>query len=401
MTLPGSGSQFFRHYVYNHLKQLSCSYEFKRVGEHIHSMVVTLSHYTTKMPKCRPGIASMSLGRPYAGHSFAHKLQCAAKHGFEGVEIFYEDLEYLAKEQTPEHASATSEHDSPSREQLLKAAGVVREICKRNELEVISLQPFLFYEGLVDRKEHAAIIQKLQLWFEIVKILGTDVIQVPTQFRRDDGVTGDLEVVVADMVEMADLGQMESPPIKFAYEHLAWGTFIDAWEGVWEVVRRVDRWNFGVCLDTFNIVGRVWADPTREDGKTEQDPAEKLADSLNRMVKEVEVEKVWYVQVVGAERMQRPLVKGHEWHIEGQPARMGWSRNARLFYGEEDMGQYLPIKLAAKAILDPQEGLGFKGWVSMELFSRTMNDTAETVPDSHARRGADAWKKLVRDLDLR
>jgi 4-hydroxyphenylpyruvate dioxygenase len=113
------------------------------------------------------------------------------------------------------------------------------------------------------------------------------------------------------------------------------------------------------------------------------------------------VKKVWYVQVVGAERMQRPLVKGHEWYVEGQPARMSWSRNARLFYGEEEMGQYLPIKLAAKAILNPQEGLGFKGWVSMELFSRTMNDTAEAVPDSHGRRGADAWTKLVRDLDLR
>jgi 4-hydroxyphenylpyruvate dioxygenase len=343
----------------------------------------------------------MSLGRAYAGHSLAHKLQCAAKHGFEGVEIFYEDLEYLSKEQTPEHASATSEHGSSSREQLLKAAGVVRGICEGNGLEIISLQPFLFYEGLVDRKEHAAMIQKLQLWFEIAKVLGTDVIQIPTQFRRDNGVTGDLDVIVADMVEIADLGQKESPPIKFTYENLAWGTFIDTWEGVWDVVRKVDRWNFGVCLDTFHIVGRVWADPEREDGKIEQDPAKKLADSLNRMVKEVDVKKVWYVQVVGAERMQRPLVKGHEWYVEDQPARMSWSRNARLFYGEEEMGQYLPIKLAAKAILDPQEGLGFKGWVSMELFSRTMNDTAEAVPDSHARRGADAWTKLVRDLDLR
>jgi hypothetical protein len=37
----------------------------------------------------------------------------------------------------------------------------------------------------------------------------------------------------------------------------------------------------------------------------------------------------------------------------------------------------------------------------MELFSRTMNDTAKAVAESHARRGADAWTKLVKDLDLR
>lgn len=352
----------------------------------------------------------MSLGRAYAGHSLAHKLQCAANNGFEAVEIFYEDLEYLAKEQTTAASSSSSSgsanglgkaDDSPSKEQLLAAAQIIHDICLQNKLEIIGLQPFLFYEGLVDQKEHAAMIKKLRLWFEIVKVLGTDIIQIPTQFRRDEGVSGDLETVVADMVEVAELGLKEEPPVKFAYENLAWGTFVDTWEGVWEVVRRVDRWNFGVCFDTFNIVGRVWADPEREDGKVEKDPKGRLADSLKRMVKEVDVKKVWYVQVVGAERMRRPLVEGHEWYVEGQPARMSWSRNARLFYGEEELGQYLPIDLAARAMLDVREGLGFEGWVSMELFSRTMNDTTETVPESHARRGAEAWKNLAKDLDLR
>lgn len=343
----------------------------------------------------------MSLGRAYAGHSLAHKLHCAARHGFEGVEIFYEDLEYLAREQTPSSSCAPKADSTPSREQLLAAAKVVHDLCLQNNLAIVGLQPFLFYEGLVDRKEHEAMIQKLQLWFEIVKVLGTDVIQIPTQFRRDDGVSGDMERIVADMVEVAELGAKEQPPVKFAYENMAWATYIDTWDSMWGVVRRVDRWNFGVCLDTFHLVGRVWADPEREDGMVGQDAAERLTDSLKRMVKEIEVKKVWYVQVVGAERLQRPLVKGHEWYVEGQPARMSWSRNARLFYGEEEMGQYLPIELAAKALLDPQEGLGFEGWVSMELFSRTMNDTAETVPESHAQRGAEAWMKLVKDLDLK
>ena len=358
------------------------------------------------MPKCRPAIASMSLGRAFAGHSLALKLECAAEHGFEGVEIFYEDLEYLAKEQQLTSSSSSSSakiaaDDTPSREQLLAAAEIVRDTCQRLKLVVIGLQPFLFYEGLVDREEHAAMIQKLKLWFEIVKTLGTDVIQIPTQFRRDAGVSGDLEIIVADMVEVADLGLKEEPVVKFAYENLAWGTFVDTWEGAWEIVRRVDRCNFGLCLDTFNIVGRVWADPERERGVVELDPYERLWETLKKMVKEVDVKKVWYVQVVGAERMRTPLVKGHEWYVEGQPARMSWSRNARLFYGEEERGQYLPIDLAARAILDRQNGLGFEGWVSMELFSRTLNDTAKSVPESHAKRGEEAWRKLVKDLDLR
>jgi 4-hydroxyphenylpyruvate dioxygenase len=326
-----------------------------------------------------------------------HKIACAAKNGLAGIEVFYEDLEYLAKEQ-----DGSSGDPAPSDEQLLSAARLVREMCEDKELEIIGLQPFLFYEGLVDRKEHTQMIERLHLWFNIAQILGTDIIQIPTQFRRDEGVTGDMDVIVQDMVEVAELGLKRDPPIKFAYENLAWGTFIDNWEGVWEVVKRVDRWNFGMCLDTFNIVGRVWADPASEDGTNGPNSDKDLEASLSAMVKTIDIRKVWYIQIVGAERLSSPLVKGHEWYVEGQPARMSWSRNARLFYDEEDLGQYLPIDRAARALLDPVDkgGLGFEGWVSMELFSRTMADEHNTVPDEHAKRAGESWKKLSKDLRL-
>ncbi len=111
------------------------------------------------MPSYRPAIASMSLGRAFAGHRMDHKIACAAKNGFEGIEIIYEDLEYLAKEQ------GESLGDSPpSDKQISTAARLIREMCRGNRLEIIGLQPFLFYEGLVDRKEHAQMIEKLHLW---------------------------------------------------------------------------------------------------------------------------------------------------------------------------------------------------------------------------------------------
>lgn len=339
----------------------------------------------------------MSLGRAFAGHRLDHKIACATKNGFAGIEVFYEDLEYLAKED-----GRSSGDSMPSAEQLLAASRLLKEMCRKEGLEIIGLQPFFCYEGLVDRKEHAQMIDKMRLWFKIAKTLGTDIIQIPSQFRRDEGVTGDMDVIVQDMVEVADLGLKEDRPIRFAYENLAWGTFIDDWEGLWEVVRRVDRWNFGMCLDTFNIVGRVWADPASEDGTNGPDSDRELKASLSALVKNVDVKKLWYVQVVGAERLSSPLVKGHEWYVDGQPARMTWSRNARLFYGEEDRGQYLPIDTAARALLDPVDkgGLGFEGWVSMELFSRTMADKHDAVPDQHARRAGESWKRLVNDLDL-
>ncbi|KAE8133680.1 xylose isomerase-like protein [Aspergillus pseudotamarii] len=328
-------------------------------------------------------IASMSLGRAWV-HSLPEKLAQASKAGFKGVEIFYEDLEYLAKEKGPVNDST-----------LLAAAEETRAICDHCGLKVIGMQPFLFYEGLTDRAQHREKIERLKLWFAIVKVLGTDIIQIPSNFQTE-GISGDLDLIVADMVEVADLGLKEEPAVRFAYENLAWGTFISTWENLWEVVRRVDRPNFGCCLDTFNIAGRVWADPASASGKTPNADAE-LTASIQNLVQTVDVNKLFYVQVVDAERMQSPLIEGHPFYVEGQPARMSWSRNARLFLYEQERGGYLPVVQVAEAFL---KGLDFEGWVSMELFSRSMADPDSTVPGTHAQRGIKAWNRLAEELDL-
>lgn len=334
----------------------------------------------------------MSLGRAWL-HNFDHKLRQAAAHGFEGIEIFYEDLEHLAKE-----LASTSDDDTPTTpdQLLIRAAEHARQLCASLHLAIIGLQPFMHYEGLLDRAQHRQRIEKAKLWFRLAHAIGTQTIQIPANFLPEEQLVDDIAVVVADMREIADLGSQEQPPLRFAYENLCWGTHVDTWEKAWEVVRLVDRPNFGVCLDTFNIAGRVWADPGAPDGKT-PNADQDLKESMERMVKEVDVEKVFYIQVVDAERMDSPLVEGHPFHVEGNPPRMNWSRNARAFIYEEDRGAYLPVEQVARTII---EGLGYKGFVSMELFSRTMAEEGEGVPAEHARRGAAAWKKLEQRLGL-
>ncbi|KAL4893498.1 xylose isomerase-like protein [Aspergillus ambiguus] len=311
-------------------------------------------------------------------------LAQAANAGFEGVEIFYEDLEYLAKEK-----------GALNDESLLAAARETRAICDQNGLKVIGLQPFLFYEGLVDRSQHEQKLQKVKVWFRIVKILGTDIIQIPSNFQSE-GISGDRDLIVADMTEIADLGLQETPVVRFAYENLAWGTYISTWEDMWDIVRRVDRTNFGCCLDTFNITGRVWADPACASGKTPNADAD-LQETIKNLIRTVDVNKVFYVQVVDAEKMEQPLVQGHPFYVEGQPSRMSWSRNARLFLYEQDKGGYLPVVQVAEAFLS---GLGYRGWVSMELFSRTMSDPDPTTPKTHAERGIQAWNGLKQEFGL-
>jgi 4-hydroxyphenylpyruvate dioxygenase len=263
-------------------------------------------------------------------------------------------------------------------------------------LEIICLQPFAGYEGLTDRTEHKRRIEELRFWFQLAQILRTDSVQIPSSFLPEDQTSADVDLIVADLIELADLGLQQSPPIRFVYEALCFATHTDTWEKSWDIVQRIDRPNFGLCLDTFNILGRIYADPASPTGKIPNAEAI-VRESIVRLKERIDIKKVFYVQVVDAERLARPLVKGHAFYSAGQRPRMSWSRNCRLFYGETAHGAYLPVLELARTIF---KDLGFEGWVSLELFNRLMSDPGSWVPETLARRGAISWQKLVNDLDL-
>ncbi|OAL39637.1 hypothetical protein AYO20_01034 [Fonsecaea nubica] len=330
----------------------------------------------------QPAVASLSLGDPSV-HDIASRLRAAAQNGFHGVEIIGTDIDATA-----EKLPAGLTYDN-----RLQAARNIRKQCDELGLTVMVLQSFRHYEGLLDRRQHEAMLEKLRLWFDIVRILGCDMIQVPTTWLQE-GTTGDEETLVADLREIADKGLAESPVVRLAYEGVAWGRYIDTWEGTWEMAKKVDRPNFGLCLDTFHIAGRVWGDPTTQTGRTgNADSA--LEASIQRLIREVNVEKVFYVQAGDAEKLDPPLSQSHPFHAIDQPARMSWSRNARLFPYEEDRGGYLPIEPVMKAIV---KGLGYDGWVSMELFSRELSQSDPELPSRYAARASASWKKMIAAL---
>ena len=258
----------------------------------------------------------------------------------------------------------------------------------------MALGPFSDFEGCLDAAIRAQKLDELKIWFEVGRILGTDIIQIPCTFMKE-GVTGEIEIVARDLREIADLGAKQNPPYRFAYENLCWGTFNDTWEKAWGVVEAVGRDNFGMCLDTFNIAGREWADPASPTGMVEN-ADEVFRESMKRMARTIDVKKVFYVQVVDAERLSEPLDVKHPFYVKGQPPRMSWSRNCRLFICEEDRGGYLPVVEVLKAICDEEEGLGYKGWISMELFNRSLLDERNEVPREHAGRAVESWRRLVK-----
>jgi 4-hydroxyphenylpyruvate dioxygenase len=341
---------------------------------------------------CRfiPGIATQSLGNA-AHHCLPKKLSLSASHGFQGIELFFEDLESTARSlpssYPPGLAGSTFSGSTPWQEQLLAAATYVSDLCEQLRLEIICLQPFMHYGGIIDRERHAQRIEEMRFWILLAQRLGTDLIQVPSSFLSESECTRDVEVVARDMREIADLGLQQTPPIRFCYEALAWGTQVDLWDQAWQVVKLVDRPNFGTCLDTFNLCGRVYADPASPNGintNAERD----MQRSFKRLREELDPKKVFYVEAVDGERLDQPLNEQHPWHVDGQPPRMTWSRNARLFPLEKK--GYLPVIETLQAILDT----GYEGYISFEFFSRTANDPHPAVPEQHAKRAQESWRKL-------
>ncbi|QIX01892.1 hypothetical protein AMS68_007409 [Peltaster fructicola] len=324
-----------------------------------------------------PAISSHSLGRAWV-HDTPPKLDAARQYGLD-LELFYEDLEHVAK--------AFAGGVTPAN--IVKAAHLFRALCDEAQINIVCLQPFMHYEGLRDRVKHAARIEEMKLWIQLAGILRTELIAVPSSFLPDSETSGDLDLIVSDLQEIADLDSS----IRFSYEALCWGTHINTWEQSWQIVQAVDRPNFGLCLDTFNMAGKMYADPEARSGKTLHADRD-VEQSLQRL-RRVDVDKIFFLQIVDAQKLAEPLTPAHALYDAKQPSRMSWSRNCRLFYGEDDRGAYLPVQKILHTIINE---LGFTGPTSAELFNACLTDPSPDTPYQLAERAAESFVRLREDF---
>ncbi|CAG9955629.1 unnamed protein product [Clonostachys rosea f. rosea IK726] len=253
-------------------------------------------------------------------------------------------------------------------------------MCKERNLEIICVQFLRYYEGLSDRNEHEKRFQELQVWIQVARALGTDMIMMPASALPADQV-GNRDLIIKDLQKPADAAQTEIPYIRFAFEARCSATRVDKWEYSWDVIKAVDRPN----LDPAAPSSRV------PDG----DAAIDL--SLRRLVKLVkpEREKVFLVQIGDARLPDEPVGSGSFEYSPKSIPRMVWSQKYRLFYGERNRGGFLPVEKIVDTILD---GVEYEGWVSLELFSDRTDDLTLQVLTELARRGAVSWKKLAEDM---
>jgi len=202
------------------------------------------------------------------------KLDAVGAAGFDGVEIFENDL--IASSSTPAE---------------------VQKRCADLGLSIDLYQPFRDFDTAASDRL-TANLRRADHKFSVMEELGTDMMLVCSSVSAD---------AVDDPGRLADqfhtLAERASGRgIKIAYEALAWGRHVNTWGQSWEVVRRGDHPALGLCLDSFHVLSRT---PERE-------AISPIADLPG--------EKIFFLQLADAPLMSMDVLQ--------------WSRHHRLFPGQ-------------------------------------------------------------------
>ena len=162
------------------------------------------------------------------GGTLEVKLSAAARAGFRAIEIFENDLTFF--------------NGKPKQ---------VRAMADDLGLEIVALQPMRDFEGMPEPMR-ARNFERAQRKFDLMEELGTKLMCICSNVAEDS--LGDPERSAADLAELAD--QAARRGFRIGYEALAWGRHVHDWQQAWDLVRRADRNNLGVVLDSFHIYAR-------------------------------------------------------------------------------------------------------------------------------------------------
>ncbi len=199
------------------------------------------------------------------------KLHAIAAAGYQGVEIFENDLLYYTG--TPAD---------------------IRHLAADLGLKITLFQPFRDFEG-ASRAQFAANMERARRKFALMHELGCDTLLLCSNVQPD--CSADVELQVADLRALAALAEQER--ITIGYEALAWGTHVNRWHQAWARVKSVDSPALGIVLDSFHVLARG-------------DTLAQLAD--------VPLEKITFVQMADAPLMKMDILE--------------WSRHFRCFPGQ-------------------------------------------------------------------
>ncbi|MFJ2114415.1 bifunctional sugar phosphate isomerase/epimerase/4-hydroxyphenylpyruvate dioxygenase family protein [Streptomyces sp. NPDC087850] len=216
----------------------------------------------------RKSIATVSLSG-----SLSEKLTAVAAAGFDGVEIFENDL--IAGPLSPEEVRA-------------RAADL--------GLSIDLYQPFRDAEA-VPEEVFARTLRRAERKFAVMERLGADLLLVCSSVSPD--AVDDDALAAEQLHRLAE--RAAGHGVRIAYEALAWGRHVDTYDHAWRIVEAADHPALGTCLDSFHILSRG-SDP--------------------RGIESIPGEKIFFLQLADAPRIALDVLQ--------------WSRHYRCFPGQGD-----------------------------------------------------------------
>ncbi len=218
----------------------------------------------------RKSIATVTLSG-----TLEEKLAAAAQVGFDGVEIFENDLVNCAS--------------SPAE---------IRRRASDLGLRIEMYQPFRDFEA-IPAELLARNLRRAQGKFELMRALGTDLLLVCSNVSA--ATIDDDALAAAQLHQLATLAAGHG--IRIAYEALAWGRHVRDYLHSWRIVAAADHPNLGLCLDSFHILSLprpVAVDPAG--------------------IRDLPGDKLFFLQLADAPRLRMDVLQ--------------WSRHYRCFPGQ-------------------------------------------------------------------
>lgn len=190
--------------------------------------------------------------------------------------------------------------------------------------------------------------------------------------------------MASDLAELADV--FAAKGFRIAYENWCWATHAPDWRDVWEIVKKANKPNLGLCLDTFQSGGGEWGSPVSESGRIQGASIEELDKrwqaSCEALSKTIPPEKIFLLQISDAYKMNPPLQNKSD--QGGLRPRGQWSHDYRPLPYD---GGYLPVEDFTRAVLRT----GFRSWMSVEIFDGK-------APEKYGDDMADFARKAFRSV---